>query len=149
MYCTHCGKYNKNSVDGHCAFCKGELIRDRELTYEEERSLSQRLHDRFNKSREAVDNALVFIVVGATLLVIGALFLFLSYKVDQETFDKVIKITCTEFWVSMAGLGIGSTLFIIGWVRFIIEKINVQKPVMRTIKQIQNHAYVHLGVDEK
>ena len=149
MYCIHCGKDNKDIESGVCKFCGAELITNRELDHEEERTLSQHLHDRFNKSREIVDNALVFIVLGATLMIIGALFFFLAHKVDQDTFEKVLKISCTEFWVSMAGLGVGGALFIVGWVRFIVQKVTVQKPVMRTIKRIQNHNYVHVEVKEK
>jgi len=143
MYCIHCGKENKNNNTGVCKYCGKDLITDRELEHDEERELSQRLHDRFNKSREAVDNALVFIVLGATLMIIGALFFFLAHKVDQETFEKVLKI-CTEFFVSMAGLVVGTGLFVWGWVKFIIQKVTVQKPVLKTIKKIQNNNYIHI-----
>ncbi len=146
MYCVKCGKETKDEGARNCKYC-GELFIERELDEAETRELSQNLYTRYNKSRETVDNALVFIVVGAILLIIGFLFLYLSQKLDQETYIKAITITCAEFWVSMVGLVSGTALFIIGWVRFIIEKAFVQKEVSRAIRLIQNKEYVHYKQD--
>ena len=116
---------------------------------EETRAFSQSLHNRYNHSREQVDNAMVHIVLGTTLLIVGLLFLFLSNKMDGETFEKHITITCAEFWVSMAGLSVGGGLLIAGIVRLLFQKIAVQIPVMRGIKGIQNDTYDSLPETEK
>ena len=108
------------------------------------RAYAQSLHNRFNHSREQVDNSLVHIVLGVTLLIVGFLFLFLSNKMDQETFEKHITIKCFEFWVSMAGLASGGTLTVAGLVRFIFQKISIQIPVMKAIKSLQNNNYDNL-----
>ena len=116
---------------------------------EETRAFAQSLHNRFNHSREQVDNAMVHIVLGTTLLIVGLLFLFLSNKMDAETFQKHITIKCAEFWVSMAGLSVGSGLLIEGITRLIFQKVGVQLHVMRGIKSIQNDTYDSLPEQEK
>lgn len=116
---------------------------------EEERAFAQSLHNRYNHSREQVDNAMVHIVLGTTLLIVGLLFLFLSNKMDAETFEKHITIKCAEFWVSMAGLSVGGGLLIAGIARLLFQKISVQIPIMRGIKGVQNNTYDALPEAEK
>lgn len=116
---------------------------------DETRAFAQSLHNRYNHSREQVDNAMVHIVLGTTLLIIGLLFLFLSNKMDAETFQKHITIKCAEFWVSMVGLTVGGGLLIAGIARLLFQKISVQIPVMRGIKGIQNNTYDALPEGEK
>ncbi len=113
------------------------------------RAFAQSLHNRYNHSREQVDNAMVHIVLGTTLLIVGLLFLFLSNKMDAETFQKHITIKCAEFWVSMVGLAVGGGLLIAGIARLMFQKISVQIPVMRGIKGIQNNTYDALSQNEK
>lgn len=141
IYCTHCGKLVDENNDT-CPKCGGELIK-RELDHDELRELNRALHTRENKSREVVDNQLVFIVLGTTLLIIGALFFFLSFKMDQDTFTKKLTFTTPEFYVSMVGLGVGGFLLIWGLIHLIIEKVVVQKEIARTLKLTQNESYVH------
>ena len=122
---------------------------EKERTNEETRAFAQSLHNRYNHSREQVDNAMVHIVLGTTLLIVGFLFLFLSNKMDAETFEKHITIKCAEFWVSMAGLSVGGGLLIAGVVRLLFQKIAVQIHVMRGIKSVQNDTYDSLPESEK
>lgn len=149
MYCINCGRNNKKEDNGVCPFCGQPYVKG-SLSYEQTRSLNQALHNRDNKSREKVDNAMVFIVLGFTLFIIGLLFLFLSNKLDLETYEKRITPTCSEFWVSMVGLVGGGGMFIYGIIRLLIEKLVVQKEVRRTLKSIQYGNYVHYegGVSE-
>ena len=141
IYCVHCGKQVDENLDA-CPNCQTPLIK-RELEAEEVRELNRALHTRENQSREKVDNELVFIVLGTTLLIIGALFFFLSFKMDQETFRKVLTFKTPEFWVSMVGLGVGGFMLVWGLVNLIIQKVVVQKEVRRTLKLTQNNSYVH------
>ena len=142
IYCTHCGKQVKDDNAQACPFCGKDLVK-RELDHDELRELNRALHTRHNQSRERVDNALVFIVLGTTLLIIGALFFFLSFKMDQETFTKKLTFTTPEFWVSMTGLSVGGFMLVWGLVHFILEKVVVQKEIERTLKLTQNESYVH------
>ena len=79
MYCIHCGKEVKNPKEGHlCENCSEELI-TKDLDHEQTRLLNKALHNRLNKSREEVDNAMVFVTLGLTLFLVGFLFFFLSF----------------------------------------------------------------------
>lgn len=144
MYCIHCGKNNKTETEV-CEFCGKEMIR-RELDHEETRTLSKSLHNRLNVSREQVDNAMVLIVLGSTLFLIGVLFFFLSFKLPTaSSLNKVITVACFEFWVSMAGLGVGGVMLILGLIRLFIQKVNIQREIFRTLKRVQHNDYVHYG----
>lgn len=144
MYCIRCGKESKNLV-GRCEYCGHRLV-DHELDNEEIRTLNKALHTRENNSREKVDNAMTFIVLGITLLIIGILFFSLSFKYPTAySPTKELSFTCFEFYVSMAGLIGGGTLFVIGIVRLIIEKFVVQREVKRALSAVQTGKYVHLS----
>lgn len=149
MYCTHCGKNNKNNSSDVCQYCGEPLIREENLTPEQEHDLSKALHNREHKCRESVDNAMVFVILGSIFLIIGFVFLLLSNKMNQETFQKSITIFCFEFWVSMAGLGSGSVLFVIGIIRLIINLGFRKKEINRTLKKLQYKNYHHLEEDNK
>ena len=147
IYCTHCGKpVNEASLkeDGKCPYCGGELILDRELEYDETRELNKALHNRLNKARENFDNAMVFVVLGATFLALGILFLMLSKRMNYDTWEKEITYLCPEFWVSMVALVSGSCGLIYGIVRIILEKVS-QNKILKKLRTIQNGNYVHLA----
>lgn len=143
MYCIHCGKASKE-LSGKCAYCGADLV-THDLDHEETRTLNKALHTRLNESRQRVDNAMVFIVLGSTLLIIGFLFFLLSFKLpNAAAHTKVVTITCFEFWVSMAGLGVGGVLLVLGLVKLIKEKAVVQKEVMKALNAVQAGKYKHL-----
>ena len=137
MYCIKCGKQIKKSADEKCPYC-GESLANHELSYDETRSLNKALHNRLNSSREEVDNAMVFVILGATIFLVGFLFFFLSFKLpNAASHSKVITITCFEFWVSMVGLVFGFAGLTTGLVRVIRQKAVVQKEIMSTLKAVQ------------
>lgn len=148
IYCTHCGKEVDEARLGEnnniCPHCGGELILDRELEYDETRDLNKALHNRLNKARENFDNAMVFVVLGATFLILGVLFLMLSKRMNYDTWEKEITSACPEFWVAMVGLVFGGAGLIYGIVRVIIEKIS-QGKILKRLRTIQNNNYVHLA----
>jgi hypothetical protein len=86
---------------------------------------------------------MVFVVLGATFLIIGLIFFSLSYKVpdDPDTIGKVLKFTCFEFWVSAAGLGVGGIMFIIGLIRVILEKFVIQREITHTLNEVQQKRF--------
>lgn len=144
MYCIRCGKESKNLV-GRCEYCGHRLV-DHELDKEETRTLNKALHTRENNSREKVDNAMTFIVLGSTLLIIGILFFALAFKYPTASSPtKQLSFTCFEFYVSLAGLIGGGTLLVIGVVRLIIEKLIIQKEIRRALSAVQTGKYVHLS----
>lgn len=130
--------------DFHCPYCGHKVILH-ELDHDEMREFNKSLHNRFNVSREKVDNALVKIVLGSTLLIVGILFFILSFKLPNVASpEKVLTITCFEFWVSMFGLGVGGALLIIGLISLIYQKIFVQTEINKTLNDVQYGLYVHI-----
>ncbi len=149
MYCTQCGKKVVAPKEGQvCEKCGAPLIIKEELDNDETRSLNKALHNRLNKSREEVDNAMVFVVLGATLLIVGVLFFFLSFKLPNASARyKVLTVTCFEFWVSMVGLVAGAAGLISGLIRVIIQKAKVQKEINQVLRAVQFGHYHHLQKD--
>lgn len=141
MYCINCGKNLKNVEGNTCPNC-GHVLVEGEFSYDETRMLNKALHNRLNKSREEVDNAMVFVVLGTTLFIVGFLFFFLSFKLPSAaSHNKVITVTCFEFWVSMVGLVLGFAGLSSGLFRVIRQKAFVQKEIMGTLKSVQAGVY--------
>lgn len=142
MYCINCGKKIKNKNTTVCPHCNA-AVANGELSYEETRTFNKALHSRLNISREHFDSGMVFVVLGATFLIIGLIFFSLSYKVpdDPDTIGKVLKFTCFEFWVSAAGLGVGGIMFIIGLIRVILEKFVIQREITHTLNEVQQKRF--------
>lgn len=145
MYCIKCGRENEK-LEGNCQYC-GEPLVEHDLDHEETRLLNKALHNRINVSREKVDNSLSLIVLGSTFLIIGILFFFLSFKLpNAAAHNKVVTVTCFEFWVSMAGLGAGAVLLIWGLIKLIRELLVEQKEALRVLKAVQNGRYHHMQI---
>ena len=139
IYCIHCGQL-VDEKEHKCPYCGQNLVK-RDLEYEEIRSLNRALHDREHESRERVDNALVKIVLGSTLFIIGWLFFLLSFKMDPDDFQKKLSFKASEFYVSMVALIAGAILLIIGIYSVIKEKAVVQKEVNHTLKLTQGNEF--------
>lgn len=146
MYCLKCGKESKTQ-SGNCSHC-GEPLVTEELSHNQRRELSQALHNRLNKARENFDGGMVGIVLGATLLTIGIIFFVLSFKVpdDPDIVGKVLRTSCFEFWVSMAGFVIGGVLFVIGAIRVILNKFIREREILNALDAVQDGTYDHLAV---
>lgn len=144
MYCVNCGKKIKDKTVEKCPYCSHEIVKG-ELSYEQTRELNKNLHSRLTKSREGFDSGMVFVVLGATLFIIGLIFFSLSYKVpdDPDVIGKVIKTSCFEFWVSMAGLSIGGTMLVFGSVRVIIEKLFIQRELKYVLNEVQQNRFIN------
>lgn len=146
MYCIHCGKETsrKTENDVICKHCGKELI-ERELTHDETRTFNQSLHTRLTKTRDNFNAGMVGIVLGSTLLIIGLIFFVLSFKTpdDPDTLGKVLKATCFEFWVSLAGLVSGGILFVIGAIRVVLNKFIREKKILRVLEEVQDNSYKH------
>lgn len=143
MYCIYCGKKVKDESADTCPFCGKEMIKA-ELDHDQTRQFSKTLHNNLNKSRENFDNAMVFVVLGAILFAIGFLFFFLAFKLpNAASHDKILTVTCPEFWVSMVGLVGGAAGLIYGTIRVTLELL-AQKKIMRVLRLVQNEKYSHL-----
>lgn len=113
-YCRECLKKNPEHRDV-CRACK-EPISD-QLKEEEVRPIVQQLHKKGNLYRERVSSGMSFVVIGLTLLIIGIIFYYLSFKLDQDNTEEAVFIlttSCAEFYVFVIGVGVGGILFLFG-----------------------------------
>ncbi len=115
-YCRECLKKNKEGSSS-CASCRSAI--NTRLEEEEVRPFVQRLHKQTNVYRERISMGLSFLIVGLTLLIIGVIFYYLSFKIDRSNEEEVVFIlttTCAEFWVAMIGMVGGSLSAVYGFV---------------------------------
>ena len=115
-YCRECLKKNKEGASS-CSSCHSPM--NAHLEEEEVRPFVQILHKRSNVYRERISMGLSFLIVGLTLLIIGVIFYYLSFKIDRSNEDEVVFIlttTCAEFWVAMIGMIGGSLSAAFGFV---------------------------------
>jgi uncharacterized membrane protein len=121
IYCKHCAKkyagegLDKNGQPLVCSEC-GEVVTPT-LNDEEVRPLVQKLHKKSNTYRNRIDTGLSMIVIGAILLVIGLIFYYLSFKLDQTNKTErvfIINRDSSEYWVFILGVVIGGTLLVAG-----------------------------------
>lgn len=93
--CPHCGK--DNNVD--------------RLTKHGIHILHQNAHNNITKYNELKDQAMVFIVVGSILLIVGIIFLILSFKFDflrRRVFSPAsIEFIASVICLVISGLGFG------------------------------------------
>lgn len=112
IYCQKCGTKNPKGSES-CKKCGASLPET--LVDGNERPLVQKLHQAENVYREKKDSAMSFIVIGSILLILGAIFFVLSFKLPTATAaNKVLITSCFEFWVSMVGLIGGGGCLIYG-----------------------------------
>lgn len=102
---------------------------------EEQRKESQRLHQESLRQYDREQNALCYVVIGITLLIIGIIFVFLANKRENNVFVG-IDTSSLAFYIMLIGLILGTCSTIFGTIKFfvsfskrnkIIKKINALK----------------------
>jgi hypothetical protein len=122
IYCQKCGYRNPEDAP-KCVHCGEDL--SRKLLGENERPLVQKLHQQENVARERKDTAMSFIVLGSIFVILGALFFILSFKLPYAAAaEKVLIVTCFEFWVSIIALVLGFGGLTYG---FVLLGLNLKK----------------------
>lgn len=114
IYCHHCGKKVKEGTTV-CPECHEEITID--LNDDEVRPLIQKIHKKRNIYRERISTGLSAVVIGAILLIIGWIFFYLAFKLDQANTGSTVyylKTTSAEFWVFIVGVVAGGILLIAG-----------------------------------
>ncbi len=128
MYCIKCGKDVEIGIK-NCPSCETEVFE--ELDEKQLKELSLTAHRRENEGYDNQQSALCHVVIGATLFIIGVLFLILSFKNVTGTRNKAFDLDGFEFWVSMASLLAGTILLTLGGI-----KLRIALKLKRSMKEI-------------
>jgi hypothetical protein len=121
-YCTQCGKKLKKNAEG-VYFCPNYKKHDKTvkvMTDSDEKHLfNQSCHQNIKKAYDLKQNSLCFIVIASILLIVGAIFLLLSFKYNIIK-ERVFTPGSLEFVVSILCLAGGLFCMIFGIIRLII-----------------------------
>jgi len=115
-YCIYCGKTLDNKTD-ICSSCKksNSFVNKSE---EEIHILHQCSHRSIQHNTDLRNNALCYIIIGFILLVVGSLFLLLSFKYNVIK-QRVFSPLSLEFFVCIVCLVGSISCLIFGFLRFI------------------------------
>ncbi len=111
MYCLYCEKNVKPKTEADfcvCPRCGKPLVA--KLGAEEKTHLVQGLHRKENELRDSFDQGMSALVLGAILLVIGAVFFSLAFKLDlsnQADNTRYLRFDSFEFWVAAFCFAVG------------------------------------------
>lgn len=96
--CIYCSK-NYEVEDGgiiDCPYC-GKDNDTSKITVKGVHELHQNAHNNITKYSNTKNTGMVFLVVGIILLIIGCLFIALSFKFNQSTNSRVFRPNSVEF----------------------------------------------------
>jgi hypothetical protein len=96
--CIYCFKEFDDQASEVCPFC--HKSNKKELDDKEIHELHQNCHNNIRDNSSLKDGALTYLVIGSILLIIGAIFLFLSYRYNVLKI-RVFTPNCTEFVISI------------------------------------------------
>ena len=113
-YCPDCKKaFDSSKFDRVCPGCGREIPAT--IDQDTRTSLVQSMHRSANAYGDKRDRAMSFVVLGAIFLVIGIIFIALSFKpVSVNDNTRVIRPDSLEFVISMLGIVGGGIAFIYG-----------------------------------
>jgi len=94
---------------------------------------SDRLHQESDRLARKKDDALALLVLGAILIVIGLLFIFLANKRENNVMVG-INVYSLAFYLMILSLTAGGTLFVLGLVRS-VRSSKKRKEVLKQIQQ--------------
>jgi hypothetical protein len=115
-YCIYCGKAIEEKTD-ICPSCKknNSFVNKSE---DDIHVLHQYSHRGIQHNSDLRNNALCFIIIGLILLVIGSLFLLLSFKYNVIK-QRIFSPLSLEFFVCVACLGTSLGCLIFGFIRLV------------------------------
>jgi hypothetical protein len=131
--CIYCGKTFDDQKDLTCPHCQKSNDVSH-LTVKGVHEVHQNAHNSITKYTDVKNSGLVFIVIGTILLIIGGLFLFLSFKYNPirvrefrpDSVEFVVSVICLT--ASLAGLVYGIYRLILSLIR-----LSFYKKVIRDI----------------
>jgi len=113
--CPYCGKTYDSQLGDTCPNCQHEIKIDN-LSDQRIHELHQSCHNNIRKYTDMKNNALTFIVIGSILLIVGMVFLFLSFRFNVRK-ERVFTPSSTEFVVCVVSLAISLFSLAFGTVR--------------------------------
>ncbi len=114
-YCASCHSLVWDDNATECPHCHGTLS-DKVPSVEEISHYSREAHNHDIDGYNRKENALCFVVIGAIVLIIGLLFIFLSLKRKANVIVGV-NFASFAFVICTVGIAAGVTLLTIGGIR--------------------------------
>ncbi len=130
--CIFCGNQIEEN-EPICPHCGKDMNPD-SLTESDIHFIRQHAYSEVTNGENKKDGALTFYVIGGILLVIGIIFLVLSFRYNTKKI-KVFTPTSTEFVVSIISMICSLTLLTWGTVRLVmgLQRIHFYKRVIEEV----------------
>lgn len=127
LYCFHTMEDNQND----CPHCHKDNDTSN-LTEEERHALHQLCHGRINRASSMKDSAMTFIVTGGILLIIGIIFLLLTYRYNTRHV-RVWVLNSVQFVICIIGLSCGTGFLTYGFIRLgmALRRLNYYKEIIQ------------------
>ncbi len=122
-HCIYCKKTIGENEEV-CHFC-GKNQDSSKMTVKDVHELHQNAHNNITVYTDKKNSGLVFLVTGAILLIVGLLFLFLSFKYNSIRVRE-FRPASVEFVVCCICLSISCFELIFGTVKLIIALLNIK-----------------------
>ncbi len=87
---------------------------------EEKRKVSKQLHKESQELYDKIQNALCFVVIGGIFFIIGVIFIFLSFKRENNVMTS-IDVSSLAFYIMVIGLAVGTVLGGYGIIKVIVS----------------------------
>lgn len=122
-HCIYCKKTIEENEEV-CHFC-GKNQDSSKMTVKDVHELHQNAHNNITVYTDKKNSGLVFLVTGAILLIVGLLFLFLSFKYNSIRVRE-FRPASVEFVVCCLCLAVSLFELVFGTVKLIISLINIK-----------------------
>lgn len=132
-YCIYCKKTIEENVEV-CPFC-GKNQNSSKMTVKDVHMLHQNAHNNITINTDKKNSGLVFLVTGAILLIVGALFLFLSFRYTPQR-ERVFRPGSIEFVVCCICLSVSLFELVFGTIKLVgsLSNIKFYKSVINETK---------------
>lgn len=156
MYCSHCAKYiNEDKIDKSqilssainskglntlevkyvCPRC-GHLVYTHH-TEEDNKNLAKATHAQLQRASNSFAQGMSKVMIGAILLAISIIFLFLSLKGPGGS----LVTTCAEFFVCL-GLGLLSVILLTWGLVYVVSGTRNKTMYAKLLKDLNNNTFV-------
>jgi hypothetical protein len=132
--CIHCGKTFDDEKTPLCPYCLGDND-PKHLDVDEVHHLHQEAHNHITAENDRFNAGMVNLIIGAILLLLGAAFLFLSFKYNVKKV-RVFRPESVEFIMSVICLSVSLLLLSTGTVK-VIRGVTTKKFFNKVIEETE------------